>query len=368
MSVAEPVSTLEPVISLDNVSKRFGAVTALDNLCLAIHENEFFALLGPSGCGKTTLLRLLAGFEIPDTGTIALDGQDLVPVRAHRRPLNMMFQSYALFPHLSVWDNVAYGLRMERAPKAAIRARVDEMLELVHLSETAGRKPDRLSGGQRQRVALARALIKRPRVLLLDEPMAALDKKLKQHMQYELKKLQHEVGITFIVVTHDQEEALAMADRIALMRDGRLAQLGTSRDLYESPRSHFVADFIGTMNFIRGTVRGGALEAAGSAGLLKGRSTAQRDGEQAWLAVRPEHVRLHTAHPGGEKLNVVRGRLDGVNYLGKELSCFVRIDGCEAPITVSLSGEEAGHFAAGEHTDNETLWCSWPTNVSHILS
>ena len=223
------------VLDIDGVSKNFGSLTAVDGVSLSIRENEFFALLGPSGCGKTTLLRMLAGFETPTSGKILLDGADVSRVPPNRRPVNLMFQSYALFPHMSVRGNISYGLEMERRPAAEIRARVDEMLATTQLGPLADRKPDQLSGGQKQRVALARALIKRPRVLLLDEPLGALDKKLRGEMQIELKRLQNEVGITFVVVTHDQEEALVMADRMAVLRDGRLLQCDTPHEVYEHP-------------------------------------------------------------------------------------------------------------------------------------
>jgi spermidine/putrescine ABC transporter ATP-binding subunit len=245
------------IIEVDRVTKRFGEVVAVDDVSLSIRENEFFALLGPSGCGKTTLLRMLAGFETPDGGRLLLDGRDLVGTPPHRRPLNMMFQSYALFPHMTVAENVGYGLRMDRVPRPELDSRVAEALELVQLGAHARRRPHQLSGGQRQRVALARALVKRPRVLLLDEPLAALDRQIRLEMQVELKRLQHGVGITFVVVTHDQEEALALADRIAVMRHGRVVQLGASTDLYERPTSRFVAGFLGESNVFRGTLRMG---------------------------------------------------------------------------------------------------------------
>ena len=240
------------LLAVDRVTKRFGRAAAVEAMSLDIRENEFFALLGPSGCGKTTLLRLLAGFETPDSGRILLDGVDIAPVPPNRRPLNLMFQSYALFPHMSVRGNVAYGLEMERLGRAEIAERVDAILRTTHLTELADRRPEQLSGGQKQRVALARALVKRPRVLLLDEPLAALDKKLRGAMQLELKRLQHEVGITFVVVTHDQEEALVMADRMAVLKDGRLLQCDTPHEIYERPADRFVADFIGVMNFCEG--------------------------------------------------------------------------------------------------------------------
>src|SRR5688572_24324148 len=256
-------SSLRPLVRFDGVSKRFSEVAALDRLSLDIFKGEFFALLGPSGCGKTTLLRLLAGFEVPDEGRILLDGDDIVPVPAHRRPVNMMFQSYALFPHLTVEGNVAFGLEQEALPRSEISARVMQMLALVQLESMAKRKPHQLSGGQRQRVALARSLVKRPRVLLLDEPLAALDKKLRGETQFELKRLQHEVGITFVVVTHDQEEALVMADRMAVLRDGRLLQCDTPHEIYERPADRFVADFIGVMNFVEGRFAARGVEVAG---------------------------------------------------------------------------------------------------------
>ena len=234
------------------VTKRFGDFTAVDNLSLDLYEREFFALLGPSGCGKTTLLRMLAGFETPDQGRVLLDGEDISPIPPYRRPVNMMFQSYALFPHLTVEGNIAFGLKQDGLPKSEIATRVAEGLALVRLEAFGKRKPHQLSGGQRQRVALARALVKRPRVFLLDEPLAALDKKLREETQFELMDLQSKLGLTFIIVTHDQEEAMTMADRIGVMNHGRLSQVATPSELYEQPNSRWVADFIGDVNLVEG--------------------------------------------------------------------------------------------------------------------
>ncbi len=260
-------------LRIDKVSKRFAEVTAVDAANIAIARGEFFSLLGPSGCGKTTLLRMIAGFEFPDEGAILIDGADVTDAPPNRRPTNMVFQSYAIFPHLNVFDNIAYGLRRERLARAALNARAEEALAMIKLEGFGARKADQLSGGQRQRVALARALVCRPKVLLLDEPLGALDKRLREAMQIELRQLQKAVGITFVFVTHDQEEALSMSDRIAVMSGGRVLQIAAPRTLYEAPSCREVADFIGTMNFFEGVVAavegGGIVVDAGAAGLLR---------------------------------------------------------------------------------------------------
>ena len=321
------------LLAIEAVTKRFGSVTAVDGISLDIRENEFFALLGASGSGKTTLLRMLAGFARPDGGRILLDGADIAQTPPNRRPVNLMFQSYALFPHMSVRANIAYGLEMERLSRRDIAARVDEMLATVQLTELAERKPDQLSGGQRQRVALARALVKRPRLLLLDEPLGALDKKLRGTMQMELKRLQHEVGITFIMVTHDQEEALVMADRVAILRDGRLLQCDTPHAIYERPLNRFAADFIGEMNFIEGMEAVGGLTARDgtlirSAAVTKGAVCA---------AVRPERVRLFPDHAD----TAVAGTVTAMAYHGLGLALHVQTAVADKPFLVRVTADAA---------------------------
>jgi spermidine/putrescine transport system ATP-binding protein/putrescine transport system ATP-binding protein len=277
-------------LSIENLSKSYGAQVAVKNLSLEIAENEFFALLGPSGCGKTTLLRILAGLESVDQGGIKLQNQDLLCLPANKRPVNLMFQSYALFPHLNVYENVAYGLRREKLPKDEIDQRTNQVLKTVGLLAQKDRSPSQLSGGQKQRVALARAIVKRPKILLLDEPLSALDKKVRSEMQLELKRLQHEAGITFILVTHDQEEAMSIADRIALMDQGEVIQVATPIKMYREPKTKFVADFIGENNLISGQINANSLMVAGKS--LPIASTKFKSADKALLVVRPEQISL----------------------------------------------------------------------------
>ncbi|MCG0286832.1 ABC transporter ATP-binding protein [Streptomyces sp. PSAA01] len=318
------------MIRIHAVTRRFGEVTALDGVSLQIEEGEFFALLGPSGCGKTTLLRVLAGFETPDSGTVTLDGQDLLGVPAHRRPVNLMFQSYALFPHMNVEKNIAYGLAREGLARAEIGERVAAVLATVGLTAQARRRPHQLSGGQRQRVALARAIVKRPRVLLLDEPLSALDKQVRAEMQLELKRLQHQVGITFLVVTHDQEEAMSLADRIAVLDRGRLQQVDTPVELYRHPRGRFVAGFVGANNVFSGRLLpSGGLDVPG-VGVLPAPA-----GKAAGLVgVRPESIRLAAGEAGAS----LHGTVLDISYLGGSSRIAVTVPGLDRPVLLTVAG------------------------------
>ncbi|WP_378944162.1 ABC transporter ATP-binding protein [Mesorhizobium sp. ANAO-SY3R2] len=310
----------KPYIQFKNITKRFGDFTAVNNLSLSIYEREFFALLGASGCGKSTLLRMLAGFEEPTEGQILLDGQDLRGIPPYRRPVNMMFQSYALFPHMTVEQNIAFGLKQDGMPKAEIEKRVSEMLKLVKLSQFAKRKPHQLSGGQRQRVALARAVAKRPKVLLLDEPLGALDKKLREETQFELMDLQQTLGLTFVVVTHDQEEAMTMADRIAILDKGEVMQVATPAEVYEAPGSRFVADFVGNINMFEGKVagrNGTGMVIAGANGLTIRTANAGETpaGTDVAFAIRPEKIKVSSKKPEAAD-NVMEGEVYDIAYLG----------------------------------------------------
>ncbi|WP_210331054.1 ABC transporter ATP-binding protein [Microvirga terrestris] len=313
----------KPLIRFENVTKRFGDSTAVDHLSLNIFEGEFFCLLGPSGCGKTTLMRMLAGFETPTKGTITLGDQNLAGVPPYRRPVNMMFQSYALFPHMSVEKNIAFGLKQDGMSKDQIADRVGEMLRLVQLEKLARRYPSQLSGGQRQRVALARALAKKPKVLLLDEPLGALDKKLREETQFELMDIQHELHMTFVVVTHDQEEAMTMADRIAVMDHGRIVQVATPGEIYEQPKTRFIAEFVGDVNIIEGHVQGqenGLWRVKTSSAAvpltIDDPDEVLHSGQAVAIAVRPEKMVIQRDPPGPSAINVLTGEVWDIGYLG----------------------------------------------------
>jgi putrescine transport system ATP-binding protein len=360
----------QPLVRFDGVSKRFSGVSAVEALSLDIFEGEFFALLGPSGCGKTTLLRLLAGFETPDQGRILLDGSDLAPVPPHRRPVNMMFQSYALFPHLTVAGNVAFGLKQDGLPQAEIAARVTEMLALVQLEGLDARKPQNLSGGQRQRVALARALVKRPRVLLLDEPLAALDKKLRGETQFELIHLKDKLGLTFVIVTHDQEEAMTVADRIGVMDGGRLVQVDTPPEIYEQPNSRWVADFIGDVNLIEGRVvevgAGGTTIASAAVGTLRvAGAPVTKPGNTIWVALRPEKVRVAHEAPATANENCVPGQVWDIGYLG-DLSIYkVRLDN---GFVLQAAAANMTRLIERPIGWDDRVWLSWASDAGVVLT
>lgn len=349
------------VISLQKISKRFGETRAVDGLSLDLNESEFFALLGPSGCGKTTLLRMIAGFEHPDEGAILLDGKDIRAIPANKRPFNLMFQSYALFPHMNVRNNIAYGLEMEKCSRSEIASRVGEILEMTKLTEFATRKPHQLSGGQKQRVALARALVKRPRVLLLDEPLGALDKKLREDMQLELKRLQHELGITFVVVTHDQEEALVMADRVALMKDGRIAQLADPKTLYEHPANRFVAQFIGSTNLLEGTMSATGLDVAGLGSIIPPEHPGLEG--RCGLSVRPERVFLSDERQVGD-VNSLNGTIVEIAYRGQDRNLIVALADSPLSMIVRITADDTETQAAER---GASVWCNWLPRHGRLL-
>ena len=362
-----------PFIQIKGLSKQFDDFSAFDNVDLNIYKGELFTILGGSGCGKSTLLRMLAGFETPNAGQIIIDGIDMANIPAYDRPINMMFQSYAVFPHMTVEQNISYGLKKDNLAKAEIASRVKDMLELVQLSELAKRKPNQLSGGQRQRVALARALIKQPKVLLLDEPLAALDKKLREQTQFELMNLQYELGITFVVVTHDQEEAMTLSSRVAVMDAGKFVQIGTPSQVYESPSNRFVADFFGTINFFNATVLTADTETKTLCAALETTGTkleATTDGtfntgDEVTIAVRPEKISVTQKPPKGDHLTVTKGTVEDLAYYGNRSIYRVRSQSGRI-IQVSAQNHQRSEQLALEWDDE--VYLSWDSSCNVVLS
>ena len=356
-----------PLLRIEALTKRFGATAVVDHLSLDIYEGEFFALLGPSGCGKTTLLRLIAGFERPNAGRILLDGVDLTSVPPYRRPVNLMFQSYALFPHLNVEANIGFGLKQEGLAKRDIERRVTDMLRLVKLEGYGARKPHELSGGQRQRVALARSLVKRPRVLLLDEPMVALDKKLRGETQFELMELQRKLGLTFVIVTHDQSEAMTVAHRIGVMDHGRLMQVAPPADVYERPNSRWVADFIGDVNLFEGRLGDDGLSIDGTAaGRLRVAANADAPpGAIVYVAVRPEKIRISREPLLPGLNNCVAGTVVDIGYFGGSSVYKLRIrDGSQIRAAIANVGARGDGVIAVD----DQVWLTWPADAATVLT
>jgi putrescine transport system ATP-binding protein len=360
----------KPFVRIRNVTKKFGDIAAVSDLSLDIYKGELFCLLGGSGSGKSTLLRMLAGFESPTSGRVEIDGQDMSDVPPYQRPVNMMFQHYALFPHMTVWNNIAYGLRRDRMPRGEIAARVDELLKLVKLEPYAARKPHQLSGGQRQRVALARALAKRPKLLLLDEPLGALDKKLREETQFELVKIQETLGVTFIVVTHDQEEAMSLATRIGVMNQGEIAMIGEPTDIYEFPNSRFVAGFIGSVNMFEGVVTEDEPDhvrirsAEAGTDIYVGHGVDCAPDQTLWFAIRPEKIQLTRQRPAGDA-NIAYGMVEDIGYLG-DMSVYQVILDSGKRIRVTKTNIGRGDPDAIKW--DESVWCQWGETSGSVLT
>ncbi len=365
----------KPFIRFENVTKRFGDFTAVSNLTLDIYEREFFSLLGPSGCGKTTLMRMLAGFEEPTEGHILLQSRDISGTPPYKRPTNMMFQSYALFPHMTVEKNIAFGLEQDNMARGEIEARVQEMLKLVKLEQFAKRKPSQLSGGQRQRVALARSLAKRPKVLLLDEPLGALDKKLREETQFELMDIQQTLGLTFLIVTHDQEEAMTVSDRIAVMDKGVIMQVATPAEIYEAPNSRYVADFIGDINIVEGKLvsveKRGELDFARVAcegGInvnVEQHSCQAEPGASVAFAIRPEKVRISMDAPADNSANALQGEVWDIGYLGDFSVFIVKLaDGS----TFRAAQANVSRLVDRPITVDDKVWLTWPAEAGLVLT
>ena len=362
-------SSQKPYIQIQNVTKKFGDFTAIDNLNLDIYKNEFFSLLGPSGCGKTTLLRMLAGFEKVTDGKILLDGEDVSEIPPHLRPINMMFQSYALFPHMSVEKNIAFGLKQDNLPVTEINQRVEEMLELVELTDFAKRKPNQLSGGQSQRVALARSLAKRPKLLLLDEPLGALDKRLREQTQFELMDIQEKLEVTFVIVTHDQEEAMTVSSRIGVMDSGNLVQVATPTEIYEAPVNKDVADFIGDVNILKGEYKGQnkvgtQLHSDDSDSIVFATQEVDASpGDEMWFAIRPEKLEISKKKPSNNH-NILKGKIEDIAYGGSFSTYHVKLDNGRI-----LKAIRANRERTEEHhlTWEDEVYLQWAPHSAVVL-
>ncbi len=378
MSEAQPAASARPWVTgaeapfvrITGLTKKFGAFAAVDDVSLDIYQGELFCLLGGSGCGKSTLLRMLAGFEAPSAGRIEIDGQDMARIPPYDRPTNMMFQSYALFPHMSVENNVAYGLRREGMRRDEAMARVAEMLKMVQMSDFAARKPHQLSGGQRQRVALARSLVKRPKLLLLDEPLGALDKKLRAETQFELVGIQETLGVTFVIVTHDQEEAMTLSTRIGVMHEGRIVQVGEPAEVYEHPSTRFVADFVGSVNLFEGRVTEDEREhvrialAGTHDTIFVGHGASVTLEQRVWYAIRPEKIHLDRTRPEGVA-NALPGTVAEIAYLGNLSTYHIRLDNGRM---VHATRANLLHYDPDRITWDEKVWAHWADTAGVVLT